>query len=329
MQRLLAASAALLFSLVPALASAATVEELRAKLLERVFFSPALMNDLAHQLADAIQQESSRPESASANPAPPAAPVVTHVAIVGQQSINVHTATDQLRISISTTDDQSGLRTACFNLMSPQLADGRHQYRSFCADTPVVAKNQDLVFISPQRIFDLYAAPGLWKLYDVTVYDRGGLYHDYSAGGPTGNKLEDVAGDLGIQVANGTPDTTVPTFVSGRILSPALSLSARYPVLRLSLTTNDDKSGAAIMYVYAAPDNGGPSRSFYIRFPNLGFGSAQRADLNFATTAETSLGSWKITGVDLYDYAGNDVYISDPAQLDTLFTTGRGFDVSE
>jgi hypothetical protein len=329
MSRQLVMLAAILLACFSTGATAATAEELRARLFDRVFHDPDEMNDLARQLA-ATWRGQAQQRPASPDIAPPAPPAIVHVAITGLQTLDVRHATEQLKLSLKTTDDQSGLRMACFDLMSPELAGSLHQYRSFCQETPIYQKTQDLVLVVRPRPFDLYVAAGLWQIYQVTVYDRGGLYHAYYKDGAAGSNLNDVAGDIGVKIVNGSQDIVAPTVTAARLLNTTVSLAARYPLLKLSVTVDDNLSGVPYLYVYAAPISGGPSRSFYVQPTQLGFGTAQRVDLNFATNQETSLGGWYITALYAYDQAGNYAYIADDATLDAIFSaTGRGFNIVE
>ena len=161
----------------------------------------------------------------------------------------------------------------------------------------------------------LYAAPGDWSLSSLFIADISGafVYYDQSQiatlfpGGST------------INVTNsGTPDTSPPVILSGKVLTPVVKLSSPNPGFGAELTVSDNLSGIGQICV----DVSAPNNTEYACDDNLPPSPQSRVVLAGTYIGKSApTGAYTIADYSVCDVAGNCVFDSNSADIQSLFGT--------
>jgi len=162
--------------------------------------------------------------------------------------------------------------------------------------------------------FGPYAAPGVWTLWQISIVDRDGGNVGY---GPT--SLEQLFPVTNITVKNRRmPDVTPPSVISGRVLTPSVSLSSPTPSFGVELKVADDLSGAQNAFVTVESNTNGKT----LQQKNPTSAPIRRGEMTaYTSVAGGPTGEWTILGFGVYDAAGNLFQDANPADIQALFGT--------
>jgi hypothetical protein len=162
---------------------------------------------------------------------------------------------------------------------------------------------------------NLYSQPGKWTLYAATIYDNAGNATNYDQAG-----LATLFRHTTFQVKNtGTVDDAGPKIRSGKLQKNPVSLSAKLPTLKATISASDHGSGLYLAYVFIQPPGQTYSLASIAALPlPLTHGNLPAYNL-FATSDPT--GTWGITGFAVCDFAQNCVGSMTDADVVALFGT--------
>jgi hypothetical protein len=217
---------------------------------------------------------------------------------------------------------------------------GQYPSISFTYTAPAGLSSVDFVFVSPSgqaynfadynepgyvtggtisfaSIVQLspWSQPGKWTLTAVKVTDRAGASTIYTTA-----QVDALFPAKTYTVANtGLYDAIPPKITKGRLPSATVSLSAKYPVLKASITASD--AGSGILIAYVVIQQPGQTQSFYenVPVPLPVAKGAINADTVFATYQST--GTYSIVGYGVCDFAFNCTTSSSDADVIKLFGT--------
>jgi hypothetical protein len=213
-------------------------------------------------------------------------------------------------VSFNFITGPAGMAYAYFYFIGPEGQTITVSY--FPYDSPT---SGSFTVLSPGRSLNEYQQAGIYKLTAATIADYVGNSTDY-----TEAQLASIFSRQTFRVINpGASDGTPPKVFSGKIVTPTVSLSAARPVFAIDLTVSDTVSGVAnVSLVLTAPD-GSFSTAAYGRSPSpITKTGTLRSAANFTYETDFPTGTWSITDINIIDYAGNQIEISDAAQIKSL-----------
>ena len=164
----------------------------------------------------------------------------------------------------------------------------------------------------------LYAATGTWTLVSAKITDQSGHTTTYVK-----YQLSAIFPTPSFQVINPAgQDITPPSFVSGTLLTPTVSLSSAEPALQMKLDVTDDRSGVTWVQLTLAPPGSYTAE-------NLSLSQSEaprpiRSGSLFATAllyAAAPVGTWQILEVYMCDVAGNCNAVNGKTQVTQLLGT--------
>jgi hypothetical protein len=107
--------------------------------------------------------------------------------------------------------------------------------------------------------------------------------------------------------------------LAGHIVTPTVSFSAARPVFAIDLTVSDTVLGVANVWLVLTAPDGSFSTAAYGRSPSpITKTGTLRSAANFTYETDFPTGTWSITDINIIDYAGNQIEISDAAQIKSL-----------
>lgn len=122
-------------------------------------------------------------------------------------------------------------------------------------------------------------------------------------------------------INNGTPDITPPTFGTGKILTPSVSLSSAMPVFAVRLAVADNLSGVTFANILINPPGSTfPAAGAYVDL----LAPALKRTVIAAwqpDPAKTVIGTYTISSINVCDFAGNCVNDTFPADIKKTFGT--------
>jgi hypothetical protein len=200
---------------------------------------------------------------------------------------------EQLHIdfSISASDDLSGLnKSFIIELISPT---GKSiQERGYFADEGLTQASAALNFVLSK-----YSASGVYRINTVRLYDlAGNLNHSLQW-------IEDNVNTINIE--NPNSDRTSPT-LNNVSVSSIFDLSAKRPIINVSVLLSDDISGVKSSYVRLRKPNGGHLDSWM----NAEANNSQTENVTFNTklplTSDYSPGDYIVEFFCITDEANNE-----------------------
>ncbi|MBQ0932049.1 hypothetical protein KAK07_20180 [Ideonella sp. 4Y16] len=286
--------------------SASRVFALSALFVAAAAAAAPAITDLPHM---APAQRAQALQALRQTPALPMAALDTTPPVV--VSINAGTTVDagksmnQLVVDLNVTDDLSGLLHTFMTARSPSgaqtVANGQHLggWTAF--------KGQMALRFGP------FAEPGVWTITEVYGSDIAGNNFVCDAA-----CLGALGGNLQFTVTGTRADAQAPTLSSGRILTPAVSLSTpvkgtldHLPIVRMQLGTADQGgSGTAGAYAtFCLPDQ---SSCFGTWSENWVYAQKKSTLYGYASTwVGMPIGTYLLKDVTLHDHAGSTrVYTS-------------------
>jgi hypothetical protein len=213
-------------------------------------------------------------------------------------------------ISTSFATDTPGLGELYYVFASPS---GQSVYYA-AYGAPAYTRKGTVTFrnVSPPS---LWSQPGAWTLVSLSIIDGAGTETTYDAA-----QIASLFKNTSYTIVNsGLVDDKAPRILSGKIATPTVSLSARYPLLRAAIDSVDTGSGLWEGYILVSPP--GASYSEYEDVP-LAM-PLKRGDVNVDTVFTTGdpTGTWSITGFAVCDYAMNCTGSTNDADVMALFGT--------
>jgi hypothetical protein len=159
----------------------------------------------------------------------------------------------------------------------------------------------------------LYSAPGAWSLSFLSITDMSGASVDYDQ-----SQIATLfPGGSTINVTNsGTPDTSPPVLLAGKVLTRIVKLSSAYPGFGADLTVSDNLSGIGITCVVVSDPDG---NEYYCdeNLPPSPHSREVHAGTYIGASAAT--GAYTITSYFVCDVAGNCLFDSNSADIQSLF----------
>jgi hypothetical protein len=221
------------------------------------------------------------------------APAITGGAVTNA-TLTVGEAGQYPSIAFSYQTDTPGLNSVYFTFTSP---NGEAFYSATFGE-PAYTTSGTASFANLGTP-GLWSQPGAWTLASVTILDNDGASTTYDAKQVA--KL--FTGVSYTVVNNGLVDGTPPHLKGGKLVNATVSLSDKYPQLKVRLAATDAGSGLQIGYVIISPP--GNPYAFYEDVP-LPLPVA-KADIQAYTVFSPydQTGTWNIVGYAVCDFAYN------------------------
>ncbi len=238
------------------------------------------------------------------------APVITGGSVTAS-TITVGAAGEFPSLSVAYATDTPGLNFIAVEFASP---NGQTSYGGGYA-TPYYTQSGMVSFaiVTP---LSLYASPGKWTLVSATVIDNAGDMTTYGA-----DQLRALFSSLSFTVINSGPaDKAAPKIKAGQLLNDTVSLGAKFPVLKATITASN-KGGPGIYQAYVIISPPGNPYSYYSYLPNALPVKAGRIKANNVFDAYSQTGTWSIVGYGVCDYAFNCSGSTADADIVALFGT--------
>lgn len=263
----------------------------------------------------AAQQAASRTAKAGHLDTTP--PTVT--AFDAATRVDASKSIEQLKISLTATDDLSGVDSIMLAAVSPS---GQRVYAYSNGHAGMLQVKAGLALtLSP------FSEPGLWRIESVNVSD---LNNNWTSLGQDALKL---LGNTEFQVLSKSSDLVAPTLTSGKILTPEVSLSVpakgtenQPSAAKVLLNTSDTGTDAV-----SGPSNSWPSFCLRDHSVCIYFGSYGQSVYGIKKFAEVvanpylsdaPLGEYVLETVGVSDWAGNyRLYTSTEFGGETDFST--------
>jgi hypothetical protein len=166
----------------------------------------------------------------------------------------------------------------------------------------------------------LYAPRGKWIVYTIVISDFANNTTYYS-----GSALSAVMPNATFAVINnGTVDIAPPQVLSGKLLTPKVSLGSANPYFEAELTVADNVSGVENIQLFLqGPSSTTSTAVAYGETPSPATKSTTVVvGLNMSglnDVGDSPVGTWTITGYAVDDWAGNTLRAADPNDLKKLF----------
>jgi hypothetical protein len=221
------------------------------------------------------------------------APAITGGAVTAA-TLTVGQAGQYPSITFSYQTDTPGLNSVYFTFTSP---NGEAFYAATFGE-PAYTTSGTTSFANIGTP-GLWSQPGTWTLASVTVLDNAGASTTYDA-----KQVATLFTGVSYSVVNnGLVDGTPPRLKGGKLVNDAVSLSGKYPLLKVKLSGTDAGSGLQIGYVIISPP--GNPYAFYEDVP-LPLPVA-KADIQAYTVFSPydPTGTWNIVGYAVCDFAYN------------------------
>ncbi len=221
------------------------------------------------------------------------APAITGGAVTAS-TLTVGEAGQYPTITFSYQTDTPGLNSVYFTFASP---NGEAFYSANFGE-PGYTTSGTASFANIATP-GLWSQPGAWTLTGISIVDNAGTTTSYDA-----KQVAQLFTGLSYSVVNnGLVDGIPPHLRGGKIVNDTVSLSDRYPLLKVKLPATDAGSGLQIGYVIISPPGGG--YAFYEAVPlPLPVGKADiQAYTVFSPYDPT--GTWSIVGFAVCDFANN------------------------
>jgi hypothetical protein len=238
------------------------------------------------------------------------APVITGGSVT-PSTITVGAAGEFPSLSVTYSTDTPGLSYVDVEFVSP---NGKTAYGgSYATYYYTQSGNLNFAIVSP---LSLYASPGQWSIAGATIVDNAGNMTSYDA-----SQLKSLFSSLTFTVINSGPtDTAAPKIKSGQLLNDTVSLSAKFPALKATITASN-KAGPGIWEAYVIISPPGNPYSYYSVLPNALPVPAGKNKANNVFGAYSETGTWSIVGYGVCDYAFNCSGSTQDSDVIALFGT--------
>jgi hypothetical protein len=219
-------------------------------------------------------------------------------------SVDVQKAPGQAIVRLTIASGLVGASSVSITLTSPSGKHAVTNLSGYLPAYPVAAKQTfDFLVQSPFANGGLgpYSESGPWKLTQVMLTPDDGNFITYS-----GDLLTVLFPSLTVNVKNANPaDITPPTFGVGKIMTPAVSLSAATPVFAVRLPVADDLSGVTNVSISILPPGATfPSLAAYAALTAPARKASVVASMQFNKTKNVP-GIYTINSISVCDFASN------------------------
>ena len=227
-------------------------------------------------------------------------------------SVNVQVAPAAPTFQYSFTTGVYGFNYAYFEFAGP---NGNQTYFSFDQGFEGNTHGTHVVRDPGCGTYCFYYEPGTYTLIDAYIVDYAGNGTYYE-----GSQLASIFTKTSFTlINNGKPDITAPTIVSGKILTPTVSLSATRPYFEAQLAVSDDVSGVDYADLVVTDPNGDV---YYVNGnPSSPITKTANMQVFFDFSDTTPTGTYTITEAFIQDVAGNAVSVTSASQIQSLFGT--------
>lgn len=181
-------------------------------------------------------------------------PVLNSISVAGTPNMTM--SNPSVTVTLDISDDLTGFTAGVIVLQSPDGRQVAQEIYEGGAPLHVVHKEQmgysrgGAYSPTSTDVFDHWSQPGTWTVSAVYLSDAAGNAVWYDAG-----QLAALGG-TGFTVLNAKYDGITPALVSGRILTPKVSLSAGsdhgVPLVKTQVTMTDSGSGSTAGVDYVA-----------------------------------------------------------------------------
>jgi hypothetical protein len=161
--------------------------------------------------------------------------------------------------------------------------------------------------------FGIYSEAGNWSVQQVLIFSKDGKVVGYNGS----YELAPFFPSTVVQIVNPTPDITPPTFGSGGILTPTVSLSSNSPTFVASLAVADNLSGVGAVALVISTPGTGYTQDAYLSLPAPLLKGTVYPGLSF--NAQSVTGTYTITDFSVCDNANNCVGDNSAADIKKIF----------
>ena len=236
-------------------------------------------------------------------------PTLTGVTI-SPASLNVSKGPATVTVKLGLTDHLSGVNFACVVecyaavfLSSP--SDIQYQYAYQSQVTQVSGTDLDGVW-EAQITIPQYAEAGAWTIYYIYLTDNAGnTEYLYTA------NLKSSGFTYSFNVTS-KPDDVTPPQLTNLSLPAVVDTSTSSQVVQGTLGATDNLSGFSYAEIgFTSPSNG-QNQDAYLNSSELTSGTKLNGNYSFTFTMPeySEEGTWTISYLELFDAAGNDLYLN-------------------
>jgi len=227
-------------------------------------------------------------------------------------SVNVQVAPAAPTLQYSFTTGISGFSYAGFEFAGP---NGNQTYLSYDQGFEGNTHGTHVVRYPNCGTSCFYYEPGTYTLTYAYIVDNAGNETDYE-----GSQLASIFTKTSFTLINkGKPDITAPTIVSGKILTPTVSLSATRPYFEAQLAVSDDISGVDVADLVVTGPNG--DEYYVYSYPSSPITKTANMQVFLDFSFAPPTGTYTITEAYIYDVAGNSEFVTSASQIQSLFGT--------
>jgi hypothetical protein len=267
--------------------------------------------------------------SACDSPPKPGDPVITKGAFV-HSVVNVAVAPGQPELALTYTVGPSGLGTIVYDFASATTEQTLTVFAEFGNTAPAsgtvdllsLYSGSDAIFGNTGG-FTPYAAPGIWNLSEISIYDNADHCTYYESG-----SVKTFMPHPGITVVNHVaPDTTPPTVSAAEILTTNIKLSAAHPFLRVNMTVADNLSGVQL----AGATFSNAAQTYTIQtFSSLVAPVRNNVmETGYELDSSVPTGTYTVTGIEACDVPGNCFDLGQGTELANIFGGKTSFTVTK
>ena len=223
--------------------------------------------------------------------------------VVETATVDPSTGRAKMHFSVSATDDQSGVRSARVDLISPSGV-------MLSAQTIAKPAKLSTTLTLETAMLNDHLEDGTWTIYSVLLEDQAGNVSQW------GHRLTANGYRNEVTVTNSDSDSTAATLDGFSILTPVIYPSAGDATATFALSASDNLSGIDKLHIRLR----GPSSQTVSVWGYLQ--STQPLDVTTQLTtttfnALTELGDWVVDQIEIFDAAGHHTSLS-TAELEAL-----------
>ena len=222
-------------------------------------------------------------------------------------------------VTLKLKSGESGISSIQINMISPSGMQGIFGGYSLPPYPPQQPPSQTLTILVTSLFggggFNIFTEAGTWTVTNITLLSGSGSIVSYS-----GSALAEVFPNNALTVINPVRhDTTLPSFGTGTILTPTVSLSSPSPYFAANLEVAHKTFGVTSLNLSIQPPGNGFPLESYSEIPApITKGTA----LTFDELSEGDpVGTYTITGIMVCDIAGHCLNDNSAADIQAAFGT--------
>lgn len=211
--------------------------------------------------------------------------------------VDIANGDSRISVAMALADNASGIKRVRLSLLSPSGAfvTSTRSYDDFPRLRGDVLRTESM---------DRYTEEGVWKVSGVTIYDEAG--NRLSLGN---RDLADAGFATDIQVINFNSDATAPVLHDFRIITPTVYPAGGDARMSFEAVLGDSGSGISAARIDLRSPSGVELTATHI-LQNYQASATLRLDTAVLSTY-LEQGSWTITGLMVFDGAGNSAQLID------------------